>query len=152
MECTVWFFRDTSVHRREIAWWDRKQTGISKVSSVLVLSRFAKLPQHLVESLVCKGAQNNREANALLTLRDWGPAHSFWKTDPLPHWKRKKHHRHFNLTELFAMLYQNVSWYFSVDQHVCSCWFLRSLNPRKTIPILSDSRELVTGNFDSDSN
>jgi len=111
----------------------------------------ATVPQCLVESLCCRGTWNNGDANALLTLRGWRPAHSFWKTDSFPCLERKEHHRHFNLMELSVMLYQNVSSYFSVDQHVCSCWFLRSLNPRKTIPILSVSYELVTGNLDSDS-
>lgn len=79
------------------------------------------------------------DRDELLAFWDWEPAHSFWQTDPPPLFKSKKHHKHFNLMELFVTLYQNISWYFSVIQHVCSCWFWIFFNPRKMIPILTVS-------------
>lgn len=135
-----WFFRVTSVHGREIVRWDQNQTGASKVIDDLILSRFVRgcSTTHRTEILVCKDSQNNH-------------AHTFWLTDPPPLFKSKLHHRHFNSLELFVILYQNISWYFSVIQHVCSCWFRIFFNPRKIIPILNVSYELVVGNFDSDS-
>lgn len=123
--------------------------------SVIRCQWLPNVPPHLVESLVCKCTQNNHETNALLRLRDWGPAHSFWKTDPPPHLKRRKHHRHY----WCFPTWWNWLWciriflgIFSVKQRVCSCWFLRSLDTRNTIPILSILYELVLGNFYFDSN
>lgn len=106
--------------------------------------QMSNVPPHLVESLVCKCTQNNHETSALLMLWDWGPAHSFWKTDPPPHLKRRKHHRDL----WYFPTWWNWLWciriflgIFSVKQCVCGCWFLRSLDTRNTIPILSISYE-----------
>jgi len=42
MECTAQFFGEISVQRREIAWWDQKQTDTNEAIHVLALGRFAK--------------------------------------------------------------------------------------------------------------
>lgn len=126
------------------------QAKLSMSSYSADLSK-AAVPQYRIEILVCKDSKSSHDRDELLTFWDRGPAHSFWPIEPPPLFERKKHHGHFNLLELFVILYQNISWYFSVIQHVCSCWFWIFFNPRKMIPILSVSYELVVGNFDSDS-